>query len=242
MAEGFKNKIFIQYGSLAVLIAFLILCYQSFDFDFVQQLILNSQEGIEGKKLYIAFIIFFLRAFSIVIPIIPGTYCAIISGYVFGIKSGLLLMFVADFLSCASSFFISRKLGRSFVRKLLGSKQMSKIEKISQNYLEQNFFLMTGFLMTSWFDFVCYAVGLTKISWKKFMPALILSILISDIPFVAGGYTLSSLKEVSFRQILNGEVDVIKGPYLLILIISALIIFGLGLLNLFFKKNQKIID
>ena len=241
MAEGFKNKIFIQYGSLAVLIAFLILCYQSFDFDFVQQLILNSQEGIEGKKLYIAFIIFFLRAFSIVIPIIPGTYCAIISGYVFGIKSGLLLMFVADFLSCASSFFISRKLGRSFVRKLLGSKQMSKIEKISQNYLEQNFFLMTGFLMTSWFDFVCYAVGLTKLSWKKFLPALVLSIIISDLPFVAGGNTIKGLQGVSLSEVLNGEVSVLKGPYLLILIFSALLIFGLGIFNSFIKKGNRII-
>ncbi len=71
------------------------------------------------------------------------------------------------------------------------------------------------------------------------MPALVVSILISDIPFVAGGYTLSQLKDVTFSQVLNGEVGVIQGPYLFILIISALIIFGIGLLNIFIKKRTK---
>ena len=117
---------------------------------------------------------------------------------------------------------------------------MKRIEIISRKYLENNFFLMTGLLMTSWFDFVCYAVGLTNLSWKKFMPALIISIFISDMPFVAGGYTLSQLKEVSFSQVLSGNIDIIKGPYLILLILSALIIFSLGILNAFLKRSSRI--
>ena len=96
--------------------------------------------------------------------------------------------------------------------------------------------------MTSWFDFVCYGVGLTKLSFKRFLPALIISILISDLPFVAGGYTLSGLRDISLREILNGDVQVVKGPYLLILIVSALIIFALALLNPVLKKVSNIGD
>ena len=70
------------------------------------------------------------------------------------------------------------------------------------------------------------------------MPALVVSILISDLPFVAGGYTLSQLKDVSFRQIVNGEVEVLNGTYLLILIISVLLIFGLGILNIILNKRS----
>ena len=118
---------------------------------------------------------------------------------------------------------------------------MKRVEKISQEYIEHNFFLMTAFLMTQFFDFVCYGIGLTKISWRKFMPALILSILISDAPFVAAGYAFKDLKGISFNQLLNGDVNLIYGKYLIIFIASILSIFLLGILNILIKKRSKVI-
>ena len=41
--------------------------------------------------------------------------------------------------------------------------------------------------MTGFFDFVCYGVGLTQASWRKFAPALVISIAISNPPIVALG-------------------------------------------------------
>lgn len=46
---------------------------------------------------------------------------------------------------------------------------------------------MTAFLMTGLFDFVCYGVGLTKTPWQKFIPALLISIALSNPPIVALG-------------------------------------------------------
>ncbi|MEO0490335.1 MAG: TVP38/TMEM64 family protein, partial [Cyanobacteria bacterium J06659_2] len=57
----------------------------------------------------------------------------------------------------------------------------------SQRHLERIFFLMTGFLMTGFFDFVSYGVGLTKAPWFKFAPALVISIAVSNPPIVALG-------------------------------------------------------
>tara|TARA_Y100001968_G_C19408462_1_gene745026 strand:- start:869 stop:1594 length:726 start_codon:yes stop_codon:yes gene_type:complete len=239
MMRNLLEKAIARYVFLAILLLFLIIIYQTFDITLINNLFTDGQDSLTHKGIYILLLIFLLRSISIFIPVIPGTYCVVIAGYIYGIEKGLLIMFFADFFSCYTSFLISRRLGRGFVKKLLGPKQMERIENISKKYLEQNIFLMTGFLMTSWFDFVCYAVGFTKISWRKFMPALVVSILISDIPFIAGGHTLSQLKDVTFSQVLNGEVAVIKGPYLFILIISALIIFGIGLLNALIKKRTK---
>ena len=84
-------------------------------------------------------------------------------------------------------FFISRKYGRRLVRKFVGNGFMNRIEKISKRHLENNFFLMTGFLMTGLFDFVSYAIGLTRTPFKKFLPALIISIMLSNPPVVALG-------------------------------------------------------
>lgn len=64
---------------------------------------------------------------------------------------------------------------------------MNRVERFSQSYLENNIFLMTGLLMTGLFDFVSYGIGLTKTPWTKFLPALIISIILSNPPVVALG-------------------------------------------------------
>ncbi|WP_320665027.1 TVP38/TMEM64 family protein [Prochlorococcus sp. MIT 1223] len=241
MLKKYLNKTILNYIYLVIISAFVYILYKSFDINQINYFISENQVKLEKSILYAVTLIFILRAISIIIPILPGTYCSVISGYLFGVKNGLLIIFIADFFACSFAFFVSRNLGRDALKRILGNTQMSKIEQLSKNYFEQNIFLMTGFLMTSWFDFVSYAIGLTKIPWKKFMPALIISILISDLPFVAGGYSINQLKDNGMQAILKGDLDIIKGPYLIILIISVLVAFCLGLLNIYFTRKSKII-
>ena len=231
-------KTLYKYIFLILVLLVLVFSYQLFDINQINNLVADKEVNAGYSNLTI--LVFFLRFISIVIPVLPGTYCSVIAGYLFGIKNGLLIIFMADFLSCSSSFMISRKLGREFVQTLLGKRQMQRIERLSKNHIEKNFFLMTALLMTQFFDFVCYAVGLTKVSWKKFMPALIFSILISDAPFVAGGFTIRQLGSFSLEQIINGEVQALRGPYLTIFMVSIIIIFGLAGLNIFLGRKANI--
>ncbi len=131
--------------------------------------------------------IFLLRFTSVVIPALPGTAYSVLSGGLLGFTQGLLVICVADLLSCSLSFSLSRRYGRNLVKRLVGAKFINKIDTLSQRHLEHNFFLLTGFLMTGFFDFVCYGVGLTKAPWRKFVPALVISIAISNPPIVALG-------------------------------------------------------
>ena len=64
---------------------------------------------------------------------------------------------------------------------------MQRLEKFNQHQLEENFFLMTGLLMTGLFDFLSYSIGLGGTRWRTFTPALIISLLISDSILVAVG-------------------------------------------------------
>ena len=131
--------------------------------------------------------IFVLRFSSVVIPALPGTAYSILSGSLFGFSQGLVIICLADLLSCSLSFFLSRRYGRGLVTRLIGQRWMGRIDQLSQRHLERNFFLMTACLMTGFFDFVCYSVGLTKARWVTFVPALVLSIAISNPPIVALG-------------------------------------------------------
>jgi len=184
--------------------------------------------------------IILLRFVSIIVPILPGTYCLLVSGYLFGLGNGLLISGLSDFLACSISFSLSKIYGRKLLRKFISKKYLNKFESISKNYLQNNFFLLTGFLMTGWFDFVSYGVGLTKLKWRTFLLALIISIFLSDLPFVATGNSFRILQDQSFnlKNIIDGEVPSLQKEYLLIFIVSALFIFSLGIIGVFLKKKN----
>ena len=181
----------------------------------------------------------FLRLISIVIPILPGTYCLLISGYLFGLVNGLLISSISDLLACSLSFFISKRYGRKILKLIISKRYLIKFESISKKYLERNFFLLTGFLMTGWFDFVSYGVGLTKLRWRKFLAALLISIFLSDLPFVATGSTFRELQNENFniKNILDGNVPSLQKEYLVIFIVSVILIFSIGIIGAFINRK-----
>ena len=77
------------------------------------------------------------------------------------------------------------------------------------------------------------------------MPALVFSIIISDSPFVASGFAASKVKDMGLKnflqKILNGELDIISGNYLLLFIISFLVILLLAIINIYLNKRSNII-
>ncbi len=184
-------------------------------------------------------VIILLRLISIIIPILPGTYCLLISGYLFGLVNGLLISCIADLIACSFSFSISRFYGRKLIQKIMPKRLLNKFELLSKNYLERNFFLLTGCLMTGWFDFVSYGVGLTKLKWKTFFAALFLSVILSDLPFVATGSGIRELKDqnITVKQIINGDFPSLNEKFLIVFIFSALIIFSIGIFSSFLNKK-----
>ena len=143
--------------------------------------------NVESLGVWAPLALFFLRFTSVIIPALPGAAYSVLAGGLLGFSQGLLVICMADICSCSLSFFLSRQFGRSFVQRLVGEKFITRVDTLSQKHLERNFFLMTAFLMTGFFDFVAYAIGLTQASWLRFIPALILSIAISNPPIVALG-------------------------------------------------------
>ena len=184
-------------------------------------------------------VIILLRLTSIIIPILPGTYCLLISGYLFGLINGLLISCIADLIACSLSFSISRIYGRKLIQRIIPKRLLNKFESLSKNYLERNFFLLTGCLMTGWFDFVSYGVGLTKLKWKTFFSSLFLSVVLSDLPFVATGSGIRKLKDqnITIKQIIDGELPSLDQKFLIVFIFSALIIFSIGIFSSFLNKK-----
>ena len=193
-----------RYVIIIVLVVILSINIIYLDVNIISDFFYEIVSGLNSNNFFsliLILILFMLRSISIIIPVLPGTIFSAAAGFQFGFTQGLIIIFFADFFSCSISFLLARKLGRNYIRRLLGSRQMRRVESISQDYLENNYFLMTSLLMSGFFDFVCYAIGLTKITWKRFMPALIFSIIISDSPFVASGFAARKIKDIGLKNL-----------------------------------------
>jgi uncharacterized membrane protein YdjX (TVP38/TMEM64 family) len=179
------------------------------------------RSNVDKLGIWASVAVFGLRFTSIIIPALPGTAYSIFAGGLLGFVPGLITICLADVISCSLCFYLSRKYGRNFITKLVGNRFITRVDNLSQKNLENNFFLMTAFLMTGLFDFVCYGVGLTKTPWQKFAPALLISIALAKPPIVAlGAGVLESGK--------------------LLLGFALLGVFVLGIMTAILQRKQKI--
>ncbi len=248
MDNNFINSKYFRYVIITFFVVILTINIIFLDVTIISDFFYDVVSDLNSNNflsLILIFLLFILRSISIIIPVLPGTIFSVAAGFQFGFAQGLVIIFFADFISCSISFLLARNLGRNYISRLLGSRQMRRVESISQDYLENNYFLMIALLMSGFFDFVCYAIGLTKVTWKRFMPALIFSIIISDSPFLASGFAVRNIKDIGLKnflqKILNGELDMISGNYLFLFITSFFIIFTLAMINIYLNKRSNII-
>ena len=143
--------------------------------------------AVEGMGFWAPLGIFLLRGVSIILPALPSSIYSLLAGSLLGFKTGYLTIVLSDLLFCSSAFLIARTWGRGPVSRLVGKRAMERIDGFSKNQLEGNFFLMTGLLMTGLFDFLSYAIGISRTRWRVFAPALLISVLVSDSILVTVG-------------------------------------------------------
>ena len=171
--------------------SFLIVLLLALLVGFVSYLLITYEEQIklfvDEAGIWGPLLIFIARGISIIFPALPSSIFSLIAGGVFGFKEGYITIVLSDLICCQLAFFIARNYGRIPVERLVGKRPMQRLEKFNRYQLEENFFLMTGLLMTGLFDFLSYSIGLGGTRWKTFTPALIISLLISDSILVAVG-------------------------------------------------------
>ncbi len=206
------NKFIPKVVGVVVLLALLVL-----PIVFLNRAGLNEETVrayVEQMGIWAPLALFALRFTSVLIPALPSEAYSVLTGGLLGFSKGLLVVCLSDLLSCTISFWIASTYGRGVVRRLVGDRFMYRVDRFTQKHLERNFFLMTAFLMTGFFDFVAYGIGLAKAPWRKFFPALVLSIAISNPPIVALG-----------AGILTGKRQVF------LIVFSVLGVFGIALLT-----------
>lgn len=139
-------------------------------------------EKIKGKS-YAPFVYIALYAIFVVFAV-PGTVITMLSGPIFGFGLGFFLVVIGSNIGCQATFFLSRKLGHSFVEKKIGKYHLmdevyDKIEKNGFSYL-----LYLRLLPIFPFNVINYLMGLTRISHRDYTLATFFGMLPGTIMYV----------------------------------------------------------
>ena len=122
-----------------------------------------------GKLAPIIYIIIFAL---VPLTLFPDSIIAIAGGLIFGLVKGYIYTAIGAILGATLSFYISRKLGRNFVKKLT-KENLDNVEEMTNS---NGFFIifMLRLIPLFPFDIISYGAGLTSVKYKDFILATFL--------------------------------------------------------------------
>ena len=167
--------------------------------------VLTTKEGRESFKLWVDglgfggwLVTLGIQLLQIFVALIPGEPVELMLGYVWGPWLGMLTCLLGIFLGTLIIFMLVRKLGMRFVRKMVGSDDLTKYKFLSdKNKVEITVFILF-FIPGTPKDALTYIAPIAPISPVKYLlistfariPSIITSTLLGD-SLAEGKYLLA---------------------------------------------------
>lgn len=158
----YKHAKAIELTALIIIaiICFYILRLLGLNFEVLSNII--REQGIWGQ---IVFVLYGITAAVIaplntiiLMPLLLSTY---------GLWLTITLTFIANFIGGLACFLIAKNFGRPFMKNFVPKKAMKEIDHFSK-VSDWKSFLFIRLLGGNYYDYVSYAAGLTKISFKTY--------------------------------------------------------------------------
>ncbi len=160
-----------------ILLAGILIYFVSEKIKAEEVVLLVERAGIWGPLVYILFL-----GSTFVFAPLSGTPF-FLAGYLLFGKNVQLLSYVAAVLAGAVNFLIAKRWGRGIVIKMVGEKNMNKVDEFTQDYGVKTLIFLRV-LQGQFHDFISYAFGLTEM---KFLPFFLVTLL-APIPWTAFWY------------------------------------------------------
>ncbi|MBI3335216.1 MAG: TVP38/TMEM64 family protein [Candidatus Portnoybacteria bacterium] len=166
-----------EVGLIAAVILFAALAYG-----------IQGKIGIFGNaeefRFYVAsfgllapLIVIFLTAVSVIIPPLPIEIPLLSSGFLFGTPAGTLYPVIGTIVGSSLAFFIARHFGKTAVTLFVDGKRLTHFESVIAR--RQNIIWLLYFIPVFPVDVLTYAIGMSAISYRRFLFITSLGFLVS---------------------------------------------------------------
>ncbi|GAA0104830.1 TVP38/TMEM64 family protein [Paraclostridium sordellii] len=191
--------------------------------------ILSMNIGVEDIRDYVssfgrvAPLVYIIMFALVPLTLFPDSILAIGGGMVFGLFKGYIYTLIGALIGATISFYISRKLGRAFVKKLT----KEKLDNIEELINSKGFFIVLILRLVPLFpfDIISYGSGLTSIKYKDFLLATIIGTIPGILVFTNIGAQSVNIGSNSF--------------YISIMGLILLVLLSLILKNKFLRIQKK---
>lgn len=117
---------------------------------------------------YVILVYIFVQSITLLIPPLGGSFILIGMLAILGPEKGLLISYLVTTPVYFLNFWLARKFGRPIVEKVAGKTGLAKIDHYAADAGVGTLWILKIF-ENGYFDFISYAVGLTKISFRDFI-------------------------------------------------------------------------
>ena len=135
---------------------------------------------------------------------LPGSLLTLATGFLFGVFRGTLTASLASTLGAAVAFFVGRFIARDWIQAKVSKSP--KFKALDDAVAEQGFkvVLLTRLSPMFPFNFLNYALAMTRVSFREYLLASWLGMLPGTVLFVYIGSSLASLSEISSGEFEGG--------------------------------------
>lgn len=148
----------------------------------------------------------FVALFYIVacVLLLPGSVLTLGAGFLFGVPVGLLSAWTGATLGACAAFLVGRTLARDWVaRKVSGNPKFTAVdEAVGREGFKIVLLLRLSPVFP--FNFLNYALGLTKVSFGKYAFASLIGMLPGGLMYVYFGSAARSLADVAAGKVEGG--------------------------------------
>lgn len=109
-----------------------------------------------------------LKAATYVVAPLSGTPVKLAGGALFGFWDGALYVLAGDMLGASLNFWIARLFRDRGIRRLAGRKAIRQIDGLTKHAGGWRALLVARLLLSSLYDFISYAAGLSYLPFKQF--------------------------------------------------------------------------
>lgn len=157
---------------------------------------------VEAAGVFGVFVIVVVKASTLVIAPIGGSFLYPLVGVLYGTKVGFWLTLLGDLSGTVVSYWVARRLGRKAIKKIAGEKSIKSIDSFYIRIGEWKGLILARFVLP---DIVNYAAGLIKIKFWKYLAIVLITQIPMDLFLVNLAVLPSSSWQAKVFYILVGS-------------------------------------